>query len=144
MASLAEHLQVARTTLHRWTGDRDQLISDVLRAETKATLDALAVRANANGFPSLDAVVEMIQRDMAHGYTPPETPSYWPTGDLPHGALPPQRRSARRQPEPRDGQTRHRAAPARVNAPRRLWDEDYALTRRNGCVPGRLDLAEWC
>jgi AcrR family transcriptional regulator len=118
MGRLAEELGVARTTLYRWTGDRDQLISDVLWAQTKATLDALAARANANGYPStreigagfmdvlagsepiraflriegqralllltvptstyrtrlLDAVVEMIERDVAHGYNPPETP----------------------------------------------------------------------
>ena len=34
------------------TGDRDQLISDVLWAETKAALDALAGKAAAHGFPS--------------------------------------------------------------------------------------------
>jgi AcrR family transcriptional regulator len=118
MAKLADDLGVARTTLYRWTGDRDQLISDVLWAETKVTLDALVTKAAANGFPAtreigvgfmtvlagsepvraflrnegqralllltvpsstyrtrlLEAVVEMIQRDVAHGYTPPETP----------------------------------------------------------------------
>jgi AcrR family transcriptional regulator len=118
MAKLAEDLGVARTTLYRWTGDRDQLISDVLWAETKAALDTLAGKAAAHGFPStreigagfmdvlagsepvraflrnegqralllltvpsstyrtrlLEAVVKMIQQDMAHGYNPPETP----------------------------------------------------------------------
>lgn len=41
MARLAEQLGVARTTLYRWTGDRDQLLTDVLWADTRSTLDAL-------------------------------------------------------------------------------------------------------
>lgn len=118
MAKIAEDLGVARTTLYRWTGDRDQLISDVLWAETKWTLDVVAEEAAAQGFPCggvigarcvevlaacepvraflrkegaralllltvpsssyrtrlLDAIVQLIQLDVAHGYTPPETP----------------------------------------------------------------------
>jgi len=118
MGRLADELGVARTTLYRWTGDRDRLLADVLWAETKTALDALEqsvqdkpyphAEAIAVGFidilcgaepvrsflrtegqrallaltvPSsvyrsrlLDAVTEIIEDDVAHGYTPPETP----------------------------------------------------------------------
>ncbi len=117
MGRLADELGVARTTLYRWTGDRDRLLADVLWAETKGVLDALArdaegpyphTRTIAVGFidvlcgaepvrsflrsegqralltltvPSsiyrtrlLDAVTEILEDDIAHGYKPPETP----------------------------------------------------------------------
>ena len=118
MGRLADELGVARTTLYRWTGDRDRLLADVLWAETKTALDALAAVAASGPYPHaetiavgfidvlcgsqavrsflntegqrallaltvpsssyrtrlLDYVTDTIEVDIAHGYTPPETP----------------------------------------------------------------------
>ncbi len=118
MGRLADDLGVARTTLYRWTGDRDRLLADVLWAETKGALDALGAVAAGGPYPHtetiavgfidvlcgaqpvrsflhtegqrallaltvpsstyrtrlLDYVSETIEADIAHGYTPPETP----------------------------------------------------------------------
>ena len=118
MGRLADELGVARTTLYRWTGDRDRLLADVLWAETKTALDALEQSVESKPYPHaeaiamgfidilcgaepvrsflrtegqrallaltvpssvyrsrlLDAVTEIIEDDVTHGYTPPETP----------------------------------------------------------------------
>jgi hypothetical protein len=55
----------ARTTLYRWTGDRDQLITDVLWMETKRTLDALAAAAAANGLPCQNGLTEWLAAALA-------------------------------------------------------------------------------
>ena len=118
MGRLADELGVARTTLYRWTGDRDQLLADVLWAETKWVLDGLAAAARDRPYPHtetiavgfidvlcsaepvrsflrtegqralltltvpsssyrtrlLEAVIAIIENDVAQGYKPPETP----------------------------------------------------------------------
>jgi AcrR family transcriptional regulator len=56
MAALAADLGVARTTLYRWTGDRDQLITDVLWSDTKLVLDALAAETPPSGAPSVQMI----------------------------------------------------------------------------------------
>lgn len=56
MAALAAELGVARTTLYRWTGDRDQLITDVLWGETKLVLDALAAATPPSSAPSVQKI----------------------------------------------------------------------------------------
>jgi AcrR family transcriptional regulator len=57
MAKLAEELGVARTTLYRWTGDRDQLLSDIMWVEVKELLDPLLAKAQARGYPCTEAVL---------------------------------------------------------------------------------------
>ncbi len=49
MGKLAEGIDVSRATIYRWTGDRDQLLADVLWAEAQSTLDWLAARARGRG-----------------------------------------------------------------------------------------------
>ena len=56
MGRLADDLGVARTTLYRWTGDRDRLLADVLWAETKGALDALAAVASAGPYPHTETI----------------------------------------------------------------------------------------
>ena len=56
MGRLADELGVARTTLYRWTGDRDRLLADVLWAETRAQLDALEQRADGKPYPHAEAI----------------------------------------------------------------------------------------
>ncbi len=56
MGRLADDLGVARTTLYRWTGDRDRLLADVLWAETKSGLDALAAVAAAGPYPHTETI----------------------------------------------------------------------------------------
>lgn len=56
MARLADELGVARTTLYRWTGDREQLISDVLWSDTKLVLDASAAEAPPSSAPSVKMI----------------------------------------------------------------------------------------
>ena len=128
MGRLADELGVARTTLYRWTGDRDRLLADVLWAETKGVLDALAADAEGRPYPHawmiavgfidvlcgagpvrsflrtegqrallaltvpsstyrsrlFDAVTELIEKDIANGYSPrPRLPGYSPTASSP-------------------------------------------------------------
>jgi len=56
MGRLADDLGVARTTLYRWTGDRDRLLADVLWAETKTGLDALAAVAAGGPYPHTETI----------------------------------------------------------------------------------------
>jgi AcrR family transcriptional regulator len=56
MARIADDLGVARTTLYRWTGDRDQLISDVLWAESKQTIDQLLAHTDPGDMPTCQVI----------------------------------------------------------------------------------------
>src|ERR1700691_703680 len=56
MARLADDLGVARTTLYRWTGDRDQLISDVLWAESQQTIDQLMAHRDPSDVPACKVI----------------------------------------------------------------------------------------
>jgi AcrR family transcriptional regulator len=56
MGRLADDLGVARTTLYRWTGDRDRLLTDVLWAETKGVIDALAEQAKGRPYPHAESI----------------------------------------------------------------------------------------
>ena len=56
MGRLADDLGVARTTLYRWTGDRDRLLADVLWAETKGGLDALKAVAALGPYPHTETI----------------------------------------------------------------------------------------
>jgi AcrR family transcriptional regulator len=56
MGRLADELGVARTTLYRWTGDRDRLLADVLWAETKWVLDGLALEARDYAWPHAERI----------------------------------------------------------------------------------------
>ena len=56
MVALSADLGVARGTLYRWTGDRDQLISDVLWAESKQTLDQLLAHTDPGDMPTCQVI----------------------------------------------------------------------------------------
>jgi AcrR family transcriptional regulator len=114
MGKLAQDIGVARATVYRWTGDRDQLLTDILWAEAKTALDLLGDRSTNQGIARfqeiasgylaragalraflrhegahglwlitapngpfrkrlLDAVIELFNREVQHGYRPPET-----------------------------------------------------------------------
>jgi AcrR family transcriptional regulator len=49
MAALAGELGVARTTLYRWTGDREQLLSDLIWADMHDLLTHIAEHATTHG-----------------------------------------------------------------------------------------------
>ena len=49
MGKLAEDIGVSRATVYRWTGDREQLLADVLWAEAQSTLGWLGAQARGRG-----------------------------------------------------------------------------------------------
>jgi len=54
MGALATDLGVARATLYRWTGDRDQLLSDVAWLQVKAIVDYLYARHRGHGAATVE------------------------------------------------------------------------------------------
>ncbi|MGC4932247.1 QsdR family transcriptional regulator [Gordonia sp. DT30] len=57
MGALARDLGVSRATLYRWTGDRDNLLADVLWVELDRLLDAAADQAGGSGVARIHAGV---------------------------------------------------------------------------------------
>jgi AcrR family transcriptional regulator len=58
MVSLAGELGVARATLYRWTGDRDQLLADVIWAELDELIAAADARAKGRGRKRLEQTID--------------------------------------------------------------------------------------
>lgn len=61
MVSLAEALDIGRTTLYRWVGDRDQLLGEVLARLTRYTARRVADEATGEG---LERALDTIRRFM--------------------------------------------------------------------------------
>lgn len=57
MAALAAEIGVSRTTLYRWTGDRDRLLGDVVWAELEAMIDHFDRAATGAGADRMTATV---------------------------------------------------------------------------------------
>jgi AcrR family transcriptional regulator len=57
MGALAEELGIARATLYRWAGDRDQLLADVVTAELQDLIRAATARAEGTGVERLESSV---------------------------------------------------------------------------------------
>jgi AcrR family transcriptional regulator len=58
MVKLAQELGVARTTLYRWTGGRDQLLADVVWAELHDVITHTADAAPTRGAAAIEYAVE--------------------------------------------------------------------------------------
>src|ERR1700754_3252943 len=58
MAALASQLGVARTTLYRWTGDRDRLLSDVVWADMESLLQHFTDRTTTHGADRIQEVAD--------------------------------------------------------------------------------------
>ncbi|MFF0492563.1 QsdR family transcriptional regulator [Nocardia sp. NPDC004068] len=54
MGDLATELGVSRTTLYRWTGDRDRLLADVVWLELRALLERAVAAASGRGLARLE------------------------------------------------------------------------------------------
>ena len=59
MGHLAGELGIARATLYRWTGDRNQLLGDVMWAEVAAVLDHLRRTARGRGVRRIERAAAM-------------------------------------------------------------------------------------
>jgi AcrR family transcriptional regulator len=57
MGALAQELGIARATLYRWAGDRDQLLADVVTAELQDLIGAATARADGTGVERLESSV---------------------------------------------------------------------------------------
>lgn len=61
MRTVCEALSIGRTTLHRWVGDRERLLGDVLGSLTDDTWDLVAAEARGEGLErALDAVTRFM------------------------------------------------------------------------------------
>lgn len=67
MAALASELGVARTTLYRWTGDRDQLLSDVVWSEMQSLLTYMIERTEERGVSRIQRVADEYFTAIASG-----------------------------------------------------------------------------
>jgi AcrR family transcriptional regulator len=54
MGDLAAELGVSRTTLYRWTGDRDRLLADVVWLELRSLVEAAGTTASGRGLARLE------------------------------------------------------------------------------------------
>jgi AcrR family transcriptional regulator len=59
MVALAAELGVARATVYRWSGDRDQLLADVVVAELQDLIGFANARADGEGVRRLEGAVEL-------------------------------------------------------------------------------------
>ena len=67
MVTLAGELGVARTTLYRWTGDRDRLLSDLICSELIDLLALLVERTEARGLERIQRVADDFLTGLAAG-----------------------------------------------------------------------------
>jgi AcrR family transcriptional regulator len=58
MAALAAEMGVARTTLYRWTGDRERLLADVVWADMSAILTLLVERSHERGAERISQIAD--------------------------------------------------------------------------------------
>jgi AcrR family transcriptional regulator len=85
MAALAIELGIGRATLYRWTGDREQLIKEVLALflrETFAWIDKQLEKENVVGAERFARVVEHMMRTLTKS-----KPVYWLLRNEPEVAL---------------------------------------------------------
>lgn len=69
MQSLAADLEISRTTLYRWVGDRQNLISGML---SEMAIEAIGESAGAARGPGLERIVDLMRRFMetSAGFAP--------------------------------------------------------------------------
>jgi AcrR family transcriptional regulator len=67
MAALAARLGVARTTLYRWTGDRERLLSDLVWSEMRSLLAVIIERTPERGAERIERVADEYLTAIANG-----------------------------------------------------------------------------
>jgi AcrR family transcriptional regulator len=67
MAALAADLGVARTTLYRWTGDRDRLLADLIWSELRSLLSLMVERTPERGVARIRRVADDFLTALANG-----------------------------------------------------------------------------
>ena len=76
MQTLARDVGVGRSTLYRWTGDRDQLLADVTWAELDGVLEHLKATTPGSGAPFIERVSSDFLGFLA------DTPAFAPSSSM--------------------------------------------------------------